>query len=343
MRIDITCSTDDNYVQHCMAMLCSVYHNNPDHEVYTHLLHNGLSDSSIALFRELNERYGNTIKFYSIDEDLLKDAKLKKNSPVTIATYYRLLLPELLDEFINRVLYLDCDVIVCKDISELFSEVDMTDYGVAAVKDSLPYNTKHRFVMGLGLDEPSFCAGVMLINLEFWRANNSKQALIDFSTKEREEIFFADQDALNFVFRKHWLQLPYQYGHSPLSVGVLDPGQRWTDVWANAYDPTIIHYAAHVKPWHKVKFPESDLYWKYLKLSAYPDPKVIPTSEFNIKRIKKAKYRFFISKYIRPFVPQLIEIVIGDIMTYIQFFTHLRSKTKLKAFLLAKWFAKYQR
>ena len=65
MRIDITCSTDDNYVQHCMAMLCSVYHNNSEHEVYTHLLHDGLSQNSIDLFRALNERYNNNIEFYS--------------------------------------------------------------------------------------------------------------------------------------------------------------------------------------------------------------------------------------------------------------------------------------
>ena len=341
MRIDITCSTDDNYVQHCMAMLCSVYHNNSEYEVHTHLLHNGLSDSSIVLFQELNNKYDNFIHFYSIDEDLIKEAKLKKDSPVTIATYYRLLLPDLLDKSISRVLYLDCDVIVCKDISELFSEVEMADYGVAAVKDSLPYNTKHRFVMGLGLDEPSFCAGVMLINLEYWRTHDSKQKLLDFSIKEREEIFFADQDALNFVFRKHWLQLPYQYGHSPLAMAVLDSGQRGSDYWANAYDPSIIHYAAHVKPWFKVKFPESDQYWKYLKLSQYPDPKVIPTSDFNIKRIKNAKYRFYISKYIRPFIPKLFEIIITDIISYIKFILAIGSKTKIRWWLLSRWLSKY--
>lgn len=342
MRIDITCSTDENYVQHSMAMLCSVYHNNSEHEVYTHLLHNGLSSCSIDLFKDLNKRYNNKIQFYHIEQSRVANAKLKKDSPVTIATYYRLLLPELLDESITRVLYLDCDVIVRKDISELFTEVDMSNYGVAAVKDSLPWNTEHRFVMGLSLDEPSFCAGVLLINLQYWRENDCERQLMEFAIKDRKEVFFADQDALNFVFRKHWYQLPYQYGHSPLTIAVLDHSQRWSDLWANAYDPSIIHYAAHVKPWFKVKFPESNLYWHYLELSGFPNPRVIPTSQDIIKRIKRVKYRYYISKYIRPLIPKLFEILIGDIINIVEFILSMKSKTKLKSFFLKSWLKKYR-
>lgn len=341
MRIDITCSTDNNYVQHCMAMLCSVYHNNAEHEIYTHLLHNGLSSNSISLFESLNKRYDNTIKFYYIDEVKVKDAKLKENSPVTITTYYRLLLPELLSKSITRILYLDCDVIVRKDISELFTEIDMSGYGVAAVKDSLPWNTKHRFVMGLSLEEASFCAGVMLINLQYWREHDCKLKLMNFSTKDTGEVFFADQDALNFVFRKHWYQLPYQYGHSPLSIAVLDRGQRWSDYWANAYDPSIIHFAAHVKPWFKVKFPQRDLYWHYLELSGFPTPCVIPTSKKNIRSIKSLKYRYYFSKYVRPFIPELMEIIIGDLISFAQFIISFNSKSKIQTFLLKKWLKKY--
>ena len=341
MRIDITCSTDDNYVQHCMAMLCSVYHNNARHEVHTHLLHNGLSDLSISLFQKLNDQYQNIIHFYYIDNNEVKDAKLKKNSPVTIATYYRLQLPDLLSESINRVLYLDCDVIVCKDISELFSEIDMSDYGVAAVKDNLPCNTQHRFVMGLSLEKPSFCAGVMLINLDYWRKNDCQRKLMEFAVQERDEIFFADQDALNFVFRNNWYMLPYQYGHSPLSIALLDSNQRWSDYWSNAYDPSIIHYAAHVKPWFKVKFPESELYWHYLELSGYPNPCVIPTSKEIIKDIKRRKYRYKISKYILPLVPDIIEIIALDIISFFRLLFSLRSRNKLKKFLLIKWLNKH--
>lgn len=341
MRIDITCSTDEKYVQHCMAMLCSIYHNNPKHEIYTHLLHNGLSEDSKILFQKLNNKYNNTILFYHIDETLVKDAKLKKNSPVTIATFYRLLLPDLLPESVELLLYLDCDVIVRKDISELFTDIDMTDYGVAAVKDNLPYNTKHRFVMGLSLNQPSFCAGVMLINLAYWREHDCRRQLMDFATKDNEEVFFADQDALNFVFRKNWYMLPYQYGHSPLSIAMLDSNQRWTDYWDNAYDPSIIHYAAHVKPWFKVKFPESELYWEYLKLSNYPNPCVIPTSKAIIKDIRVRKYRYYLSKYVLPLIPNFIEILTIDLLNFVKLILSIPSKAKLRSFLLQKWLNKH--
>lgn len=63
MRLDITCSTDDNYVQYCMALLCSVYENNKEHNIYIHLLHDGLSDASIEQMEILTKRYHKNIFF----------------------------------------------------------------------------------------------------------------------------------------------------------------------------------------------------------------------------------------------------------------------------------------
>ena len=134
MNIHITCSTDANYMQHCMAMLGPGLANKQNHNINIHLLHHLLPKSCQDVLVEMCNRYHQDIKFYDVDESRIGSVHIT-HSDLSIATYYRLLLPTLLDKAIDRVLYLDCDVIVLKDISELF-KVNLDGFGVAAVKDS---------------------------------------------------------------------------------------------------------------------------------------------------------------------------------------------------------------
>ena len=64
----ITCSTDGNYVQHCMAMLCSLFENNTGYIFHVHLLHHALSEHGQQLITALCQRYSCAISFYDIDE-----------------------------------------------------------------------------------------------------------------------------------------------------------------------------------------------------------------------------------------------------------------------------------
>lgn len=340
MELNITCSTDDNYIQHCLAMLCSLYVNNSNNVIHTHLLHSGLSYKSQKLISDLTERYNNIVSFYDINDDVLKNVNRRVNSPVSIATYYRILLPSLLDSSIEKVFYLDCDVIVLRDISELFN-IRLDGYGIAAIKDCSPFNNQHREIMGMELDDHAFCAGVMMINLKYWRENNCQKQLLDYSNTKQPYVYLEDQDALNYVFYKHWFQLPYKFGKTPLSFGVLDDGQRFPDYYENAYEPSIIHYAAHVKPWLNVWFPERKYYWKYVKLSGYLNPKITKVSLRLKWDIYKTTLRYIVNKNIRPFIPDFIEIILLDIYRLFKLIVVIFNPTKFKKFLLSSWLHKY--
>ena len=126
MTYHVTCSTDDNYLQHCVAMLCSLFENNKEHDFCVHLLVHSLSQDGRDLITELGNKYNNKTIVYDIDNSLIENLKMNKGAMFngkqmySIATYYRLFLPSLLSKDIDKILYLDCDVIVLKDIKELY-------------------------------------------------------------------------------------------------------------------------------------------------------------------------------------------------------------------------------
>ena len=82
MRLDIVVSSDDNYVQHLMGMLCSLYEHNKNHHIMLHMLRNGnLKPCNEEYIRNITERYGHECKFYTIDETPLIGVQFRKNRP----------------------------------------------------------------------------------------------------------------------------------------------------------------------------------------------------------------------------------------------------------------------
>lgn len=313
MTFHIACSTDDNYVQHCMAMLCSLLENNRQHDIVVHLLHHGLSNIGQKSIAELVKRYGKTIAIYDIDESYFENLTIADNHPnLSIATYYRLILPTILDAAIDRILYLDCDVIVLGDVKNLF-ELNLDGFGVAAVKDCTSGNN-HRMVVSLPLDFTAFCAGVLMINLNYWRKNNCQENMLRFANEMRDRLFMEDQDVLNHEFRGRWFQLPYKFGYTPMSIVPIDINQTLEDVLEYAYKPVIIHYASFVKPWLNVSFPGRECYWKYARLSGFKNLKETEAKKSVRRMICKLKARCYLNRYVRPFVPDLIEIIVVDIV-----------------------------
>ena len=345
MFYHITCSTDDNYVQHCMAMLCSLFENNNEHTFVVHILVDNLSLESRNIISSLCDRYDNKAVFYDIDAKLLENIQLNNiqfngKNMYSIATYFRMFLPSLLPNDIHRILYLDCDIIVLQDVSELY-HLNLEGYGVAAVKDASPFNSYHRFKMGLGLQHSAFCAGMMMINMDYWRKNECQKKLLEYATRPWKAVYMQDQDALNYVFRDSWFQLPYKWGKTPLAVAPVDRSQRWFDIREYVKEPCIYHYSAHVKPWLDVWFPDRKHYWEYVKLSGFPNPRKTHTTKQLRITIYKSVLRFQINKYIRPLIPDFVEILFKDIYNVLLFVFSIFRPTRFRELLLKRWCQKY--
>ena len=192
------------------------------------------------------------------------------SSYITSATYYRLKLPDLLPDT-DICLYLDTDIIVCSDLTDLFGYAkDMDDkYYIAGVKE-LPSCIFHYSMIGLPDPMHYFNAGVILMNLKMFRDNN----LCDTLLKEAEqEYLYHDQDILNKVCFGKVLFLPVKYNkmikyyyNFDNHESLIEEAQSY--FFEYGYDdavnrPVIIHFCSPVKPWWGTKDICTELWWEY--------------------------------------------------------------------------------
>ena len=146
-------------------------------------------------------------------------------------------------------LYLDCDLLVTKNLDELFA-TDLQDYPLAAVRD---FGGRAYF------GQEIFNAGVLLINNDLWKQEEMTQRLIDLTNEWHDKVDQADQSILNMLFEHKWLELDFDYNHIVIHKQFTDyqlpVGQDY---------PGIIHYLSHRKPWKDLAAQTyRDVWWYY--------------------------------------------------------------------------------
>lgn len=341
MKFDITCNTDDRYAQHCSAMLCSLFENNKEYEFHVHLLTNNLSSDIRQHFVELSRKYNNLITIYDIDDSRLDGVKFRKNRPLTKAAYFRVLLSSVIDKSIEKILYLDCDMIVLGDVSELFL-IELDNYALAAVEDAMPNTYLHRNQLHMQYGEPAFCSGFMMINLKYWRKHKSEDKLIEYSKRDRKVVYMHDQDSLNYVFKGQWFHLAPKWNKNAMAISIVDSKAKYFDKYEFTFEPKIIHYAGEEKPWFNVWFPNKKVYDKYLYLSKYPNPSFTKISFTKRFHIWSNVIRYYINRYIHPIIPEIIEMFLKDIFMILQLCLSIFQPQKLKSLFLDRWLNKYK-
>lgn len=286
--MEIVCSTDSCYVMQTGIMLTSLFENNREADIRVHVLHNGIDSNSITLIERIACDYGQKITFYLVDESLFSAFPIGRDGQNThvgtsYATYYRLFLSELLPNDINRVLYLDGDIIVMDSLNELWA-TDMHDKAIAAVPDSYNNKIEHYNRLHYPQQLGYFNAGVLLINLDYWRTNNVVSAFCQYASARPDSLYCHDQDILNYVFRDCKIVLPLRYNmlneywfktrHSVVS---------WefdNQIHYGQQHPAIIHFTGLPKPWfsncHHPMKPEFEHYramtlWRDVKERKWGD------------------------------------------------------------------------
>jgi lipopolysaccharide biosynthesis glycosyltransferase len=293
MKFDIVINTDDQYVQHAMATLCSLFENNREHHIVVHVLQRHLSNASCEYFNNLAVRYNNEMRYYTVDERRLDGVQFRKNRPLSLAAYYRLMLASVLPLEIERVLYIDCDMIILRDISEIFL-LELDNYALAASLDRFPYDQQHRLQLQMEADERTFCSGIMLVNLKYWRDNKVEEGLLEYAKRNRKVVYLHDQDVLNYYFKKKWFLLPPKWNCCAYSLYPLNYiFYKHFDIVEYVVEPMVYHYASSsLKPWFDMPSPNRDSYLKYLRISGYQDVKFVKQT-----LVKKLKMYLRTKKY----------------------------------------------
>jgi lipopolysaccharide biosynthesis glycosyltransferase len=271
--IDVACAVEGRgYAAHSAAMLHSLLAANREHDVRVHYMPGpGITARDEGRLREMVEREGARIEFLRVPAERL--AGLPTRGFTREATWYRVLLPELLPD-VERILYLDADLIVLDSLAPLW-ELDLAGSYVAAVTNVLePVYAERPRELGIA-DGAYFNAGVLLMNLDELRRDGCQEALVEYARANAERLVWRDQDALNVVLGERRLELHPRWNCMnsvvafPHAAAVLGADR----VEEARRDPAIRHFEGpgDNKPWHLLcPWPGRELYREHRRATPWP-------------------------------------------------------------------------
>jgi lipopolysaccharide biosynthesis glycosyltransferase len=223
------------------AVASALSHLDPAREIDLKVLDGGISDASRNVLSQFVARFQRSVRFefVPIDVSIFRGATVGPGR--THMAYCRILLPHLLA--VPRVIYLDCDVLVFRDLSKLFDRelpagkifAAIPDSETLTLADDSPTITS---AMNLPPDGRYFNSGVMLMNLNGLRKENFTQRSLKFFAKWRGQYRFWDQSAINFLFHGQGEELPEHWNRA---------SWRFDKQENNSLD-CILHYTTSA-PW----------------------------------------------------------------------------------------------
>lgn len=284
--IHIACNIDSNYVRHCAVTLVSLFENNRREEFSVHVIARGLSDGEKDILTQLAAKYGSRVLFYEPDLRLLEGFTIRKFSKrISMATYYRCILSALLPREVDKVLYLDCDIVVTGDVRPLW-DTPLDGVGVAAVEDMGCREAARYEVLKYPMEDSYFNAGVLLVNLDWWREHDVPRACADYYHRYPERILFNDQDLLNSVLHGHKRLVDLKWNVQDAFYRLsLQQDEAWhgrlTEVLSH---PVILHFTNR-KPWeYDSQHPLREVYFKYQDLTPWHGERILDRPWWRVRR-----------------------------------------------------------
>lgn len=191
----------------------------------------------------------------------------------------------------DTILNLDCDLLICGNISELFSH-DMSDYYMGGVPDVMGYVQNRRPGATSMTDDYVFNrlkltsvseyvnGGVVMLNLQKIRAAFTQKQIIDFAVDDGTLLPFGEQDTFNGLFSGHKLMLPFEWNWQIDNERMLiETGKRYLPIndelleryYSAENNIKCYHYLCEKKPWTSAKVSYGNKWWEVAKRSPFID------------------------------------------------------------------------
>jgi lipopolysaccharide biosynthesis glycosyltransferase len=282
--LSLVCCADDGYAMPLAVTLFSAAANlSRERSAVFHLVDGGISAANKSRIEEVVRRGHRNVQvsWIAVDANLLRGLPLTKH--LNEAAYLRLLVPAVLPATVAKVIYLDCDVIVQRDLSELWqTELDgnlllaVQDFGVPRVGSYNGIRTQYER-WGLTADDPYFNSGVMVIDLKKWRQRDISRRVIEFTRENQDTNLFCDQDGLNAVVGRDWKKLPLRWNSQVGALRNLDQIEDCplrTDLYEThgslLKEASILHFTGAGKPWTSgLRSPARPIFLCYLRRSGW--------------------------------------------------------------------------
>ena len=229
------------YVEQVMTTIKSIcYHNR---SIRFYLINSDFPNEWLKQLNKRLEKFDSEIINCRVTSEQISRYK----TDISYTVFLRYFVADFVKE--DKALYLDCDLVVTKNLDDLFA-TDLQNYPLAAIRD---------FGGRVYFGREIFNAGVLLINNALWKQENITQKLIDLTNEWHDKVDQADQSILNMLFENKWLELDFDNNHIVIH-------ERFANYrFPNGQEyPGIIHYLSERKPW-QVHAGQTyrDVWWYY--------------------------------------------------------------------------------
>ena len=259
-EIPIFFASDNNYAPYLVVALKSLLANASKEYFYKiHVLTSNMSDDNkLVLLRELT--FNSSIEFINLSKETeaIKD-KFHLRDYYSIDTYYRFFIADLFPEY-DKVIYLDSDIIVLGDISDLYF-YNISNYLLGVVQEQVMAHNEcfsDYVEKALGVKcKNYFNAGILLMNSKLFRLYNIQSKFFKLMSRFKFRVT-QDEDYLNVICKDKVKYLDLGWNKMPFEETGFD------DV-----DLKIIHYTLGWKPWHYENVRYEEYFWQYASQTEY--------------------------------------------------------------------------
>lgn len=302
-QMNVCISADENFIELGAIVLQSIVtHANPATSFSFYIIDNGISETSYNRVLSMFEKETVTIEFINA-RDMERDIGMQiDGGRWPISAFQRLYIAEYLPQDVQRVLYLDCDILVRGPLDWLY-EVDMEDrYVVAGAEECL--SEQNKINIGITGQDIYVNSGVLLIDLERWRSLGIGRKSMEYIRENSQHLQFIDQDTINAVLKDRIKIVPLKYNAYTVLFNYTYNemlqyrnvkefcGQRMCQDAID--DPVIVHFTQDtisIRPWYKKGGHKYRKEW--LEIRAMTPWKNQPLWEDNRPFGIKAKYAIF--------------------------------------------------
>lgn len=269
-KINVAAALNSKYMRYTYVMLTSLFVNEPDSHIRVFILHNDLTENDKGALENLVKQYGNEIVFLHIAK-VDFPVELPTTEMWSLETYFRLMLLDVLPDDVEKLLYIDVDIIINKPIKFLY-DTDFEGKNFCVCKDMtamMPFGDSRDEIFKSYFDNGFvyFNAGLMLWNVAKLREEGySFEKYMELAKELEYKMLAPDQDLLNYM---HWNQVKFvdEYQYDLFSRMAYNTGIHYEDV---KQETTIVHYAG-MKPWEGeyLHYDIEQLWWDYAKMTPF--------------------------------------------------------------------------
>ena len=254
--MNILVSLDSNYIYPLCVMFRSLSETNPCEHFDIYVAYSSLTEDDFKRMESALSGTDAVIHRVPVDDKIFEGAPVLGR--LSKETYYRLLIGDILPESVDRLLYLDPDIVINGNLTDFYN-LDMQGNTVAAGAHLFGFMEKINLArLGMKKSNRYINAGVLLIDLDMWRKSVTLNQIFEFITANIKKLLLADQDVINVMFEHSMLYIDerlYNLDEKTFSVySRRSAGEKKIDLDWVRNNTVVIHFNGKHKPWREKNY-----------------------------------------------------------------------------------------